>query len=285
MTVFNMGSGPFSQLIKNTTKTINSNNLYNNNQRMNNEQHFECIRLKNSTKKGVLTPDENGCYTLVVGAIGAYNSAGAFYDYDSAAKFFTKDSSFQRKIARGVLRGEYGHPVKTSSMSEADYFKRILTLDEKSICCEFTEIWLKKEKLNDDKGRPVTVIMAKVRPMGPYGECLRKQLETPGMQVCFSIRSFTESVMRGGVEHKFLDKIITFDYVNEPGMYNAEKLLSPTLESHAEHTFSMDEIIENIKKTPKGLSNENSWIDVKYIEKEFNCGKQVGNQLQISKWL
>ena len=40
---------------------------------------FSCTSLMGTNKAGVLKPDENGYYTVVLGALDVYNSAGDFY--------------------------------------------------------------------------------------------------------------------------------------------------------------------------------------------------------------
>lgn len=247
---------------------------------------FECLRLQNSNKKGILTPDENGCYTMVVGALDAHSFNGGFYEYNAASKFFTDDSSFQRKIQRGVIRGEYGHPKKYPGMTDNEYIARLMRIDEKETCCEFTKIWLEKGILEDDKKRPVVAIFAKVRPMGPYGSVLKEQFETPGMQCCFSIRCFTENTFQRGMMVKKIEKIITFDYVNEPGMHNAEKLLSPTLETLDDYEFSLSSIQENAKQNNNIVYKNDSYeLTLEDFNNAFSTHYKEEKPLRLKEWL
>jgi hypothetical protein len=48
---------------------------------------------------------------------------------------------------------------------------------------------------------------------------------------CFSIRSITEDYQVGRKTYRDIVEVITFDYVNEPGIHIAEKYKSPALES------------------------------------------------------
>lgn len=231
---------------------------------------FESIRLRGTNKRGVLTPDEDGCYEICVGALNAFNHAEAYYVYEEAKHFFESNSSFMRKIQRGVVRCEYGHPKKEPGMSMMDFGDRLTRIEETRVCATIRKIWLLPGKLKDGKGRPVIAIMAKVMPSGPYGEVLKNQLETAAEQVCFSIRSFTEDWVDRGTVHKAIRQLITFDYVNEPGMYNAEKLLSPSLESVDSVTFTKGEIIESVKRNETyGYSNENGGISTSELLQNF----------------
>lgn len=196
-----------------------------------NQVVFECIRLKGSNKLGVIKPDKEGCYTQVIGGLNAYNSGGSFYELEAGLQFFQAQSSFQRKIGRGVLRAETGHPKKTPGMKEYEYGERILRIEETLVCGTWRKIWLSNADLRDEQGRRIVPIMGTIYPSGPYRDMLIHAFQSPGEQVCFSIRSFTNDIPRGdGTFIKKLLQIVTFDYVNEPGIWSAEKLLSPNLE-------------------------------------------------------
>ena len=202
---------------------------------------FECIRLKGSSKLGVIKPDKDGCYTQVIGGLNAYNSGGSFYELEAGLQFFQAQSSFQRKIGRGVLRAETGHPKKTPGMKEYEYGERILRIEETLVCGTWRKIWLSNADLRDEQGRRIVPIMGTIYPSGPYRDMLIHAFQSPGEQVCFSIRSFTNDIPRGdGTFIKKLLQIVTFDYVNESGIWSAEKLLSPGLESHSDSS-SLDD--------------------------------------------
>ena len=49
---------------------------------------------------------------------------------------------FRRRITRGVLCGELGHPEQKPGMSDNEYAMRILNIDEKNICVNWSEIYL-----------------------------------------------------------------------------------------------------------------------------------------------
>ena len=207
---------------------------------------FECIRLKGSSKLGVIKPDKDGCYTQVIGGLNAYNSGGSFYELEAGLQFFQAQSSFQRKIGRGVLRAETGHPKKTPGMKEYEYGERILRIEETLVCGTWRKIWLSNADLRDEQGRRIVPIMGTIYPSGPYRDMLIHAFQSPGEQVCFSIRSFTNDIPRGdGTFIKKLLQIVTFDYVNEPGIWSAEKLLSPNLEHNSADRALLSETIRD----------------------------------------
>jgi len=105
-----------------------------------------------------------------------------------------------------------------------------MDIQEDNVCCHFRRIWLEAGHKSPD-GRPVVAIMAEVKPSGPKGPALAEALQNNAENVCFSIRSFTHDVMQNGVLNKLLRTIVTFDYVNEPGISIAKKWHAPGLES------------------------------------------------------
>lgn len=266
------------------------------NQMANDQVSFEITRLKNSDKQGVIKPDADGCYSMVIGAIDAHNSSGDFYDGPSMMKFFSDSSSFMRRMARGSLRAEWGHPRQTELDKDGhviannqDFLRRVLDIYEKNVCGTWVKIWLGDEKVPDDKGIMVTPIWGKIRPSGPYGDALKKQFETPGENVNFSIRSLTRDVPMGGYHSKkYAQAIITFDYVNEPGMYVADKLLSPSLESlegyvvekyQASRDFVYDTIFGKDHTANLGFESSDIYHDLKDML-EYNDAEATGLKIK-----
>lgn len=219
---------------------------------------FACTSLAGTDKKGVLTPDENGYYTMPIGGLDVFNSAGMFYTYKGAKELFEESSAFMRRVKRGALRGEVGHPKLVPGMSMDDYAQRIIVIDERNVCAHFAEIWLDFDKFKDTNGKPCVAIMAKVGPSGPHGPMLKKAFDNPNENVCFSIRSFTEDYWVKGVKFRDLRTIVTFDYVNEPGIHFAEKYKSPSLESIAETVITEGQIRRATERATLAFGQESA---------------------------
>jgi len=202
-----------------------------------NSVFFSCTALQGTNKVGKLKQLDNGYYRMVVGALNMFNSAGHFYTYEQAKQVFEESSALMRRVRRGALRGEYGHP-RQGNMSTEMFARRVLDIDEKSVCCHHRNIELVFDEMTDDRGNPVIAIFSEVAPAGPFGPALAKQLENPSENVCFSIRAFTKDYQVMGVKNRDLRTVVTFDYVNEPGMSVAEKFKNPALESESETVFS-----------------------------------------------
>lgn len=231
---------------------------------------FGCTSLLGTNKVGLLRPDADGYYTVIVGALNMYNSAGELYVYEGAKALFENSSQFMRRVKRGVLRGEYAHPVMMPGQSRDAFAHRVLTIDENQVSHHFADVWLTFDQVGPD-GKPIVAIMAKVKPCGPKGPFLKESLDNPKENVCFSIRSFTKDENVRGVRHRTLKTIVTFDYVNEPGMANAEKYKNPALESFSETTFGRGELeralapregelaLESVRLTADELFHSMGW--------------------------
>lgn len=232
---------------------------------MNNSIQFTCTRLAGTNKVGELKQNEKGYWPMVVGALNMFNSAGMYYRYDAAREFFEGTSELMRRVKRGALRGEYGHPRKELGMSPQQYFARLLQIHEDKVCCHHADLKLDFENFKDEQGRPVIAILSEVCPSGMQGHVLERQLKNPRENVCFSVRSFTEDVLQQGVMHRYIRKLVTFDYVNEPGMSIAEKYYSPALESLEETSFTRGQVEmarRHIASDAKAVGNESVVVDV-----------------------
>jgi hypothetical protein len=169
-----------------------------------------------------------------------------------------------RRVKRGALRGEYGHPRRDPNMSMQAYYARLLQIHEDKVCCHFASVSLDFDNYKDDQGRPIVAIIAEVAPNGPLGYVLEKQLQNPAENVCFSIRSFTDDRMVNGVINRFIKTIVTFDYVNEPGMAVAEKYNSPALEGLEDVSFTRGQVEAGTRTLidTAGVGNESVQLNV-----------------------
>lgn len=220
---------------------------------------FSCTALAGTGKAGVLTADADGYFSLPIGGLNCFNSVGQFYPYQAAKNLFEQSSALMRRISTGCLKGEYGHPKRQVGQSMDEYAHRIMTIEEKSVCVHFKEVWLDFNSMKDDLGRPIIAIMASLRPSGPYARALEDSLGNPKEDVCFSIRSFTEDVRMGGIVNRNLVEIVTWDFVTEPGISTARKYKAPSLESYVDESFTKDNII-NAVKPMEGAAMESSAI-------------------------
>ena len=195
--------------------------------------YFTSTKLAKMGKKGVYKPDSDGYYTIVLGALNCYNSAGHFYTADGATHLFEKSSGFMRRVQNRCVKAECGHPEFVAGMTEDQYVNRILTIVEKNVVAHIADIWLdfdfgKNHPEYDN--RDLIAIMGKVKPSGPHAAWFKECLDNGVEDVCFSIRALTRDYYNRGTRIRVLDQIVTFDYVTEPGISIARKFNSPAME-------------------------------------------------------
>jgi hypothetical protein len=227
---------------------------------------YGCTVLNGTNKSGTLKQNDKGYYDMIVGALNMTNNKGEFYDYNYAKKFFDEAGDLCRMALKGVLRGEYGHPNQETGQSDEKFVERLLRIDEKSVCVHHMRISLDFDRYKDNNGKPIIGIMSEVSPDGPYGPTLDKQIQNGHENVCFSIRCFSMPHRQSGRIVKEMKHVVTFDYVNEPGIAVATKYQSPSLETHKERIFTqgtVQQAARNIRRSPH--SNEASVVPIQAL--------------------
>lgn len=193
---------------------------------------FTSTKLQSLNKKGVLKPDSDGYYTLVIGGLNVYNSVGEYYMLEGARQLFEESSILMRRVQNGNLKGELGHPKREPGQSLDAYMDRLLQVYETNVCVHFKDLWLDTEYgQSNSTNRSAVAIYAKIKPAGPHASTLQAALENKHENVNFSVRGLTEDFVQNGKTCRVLKQIICWDYVTECGINIANKYDSPTLES------------------------------------------------------
>lgn len=219
---------------------------------------YQCNVLQGINKAGDLKKLDNGYYEVRLGALGAFNAQGWLYSEPEGRRLIEGSGGLMRMIETARLRGEAGHPRFRQGMSQLEWFSRVNDIFEPNVCVHIRRIRL--EPGVDEKGRAVTMVIGEVKSSGKESTWLDRQLENRDEDVCFSIRSFTEDKVVGGIKTKFLKKIVTWDCVNEPGIAKSSKYGTASLESLAgddipqadlETAFYVDALRREAKAAPQ----------------------------------
>lgn len=177
----------------------------------------------NNTK---LEQDENGYYLVILGALNVFNEHGLYYMEDGV-KDLVKDQSteFYRRLTRGYLKGEVNHPVWEPGMSKDQYMARCMAISKDRVSHHIRELIFEETDIDSGgpNGKKMILIKGWVKPSGPRGDELKKDLDDPEINVPFSIRSFTLDDMTSKPIKKVIKVMITFDWVDEPGIQRANK--------------------------------------------------------------
>lgn len=214
--------------------------------------------LKGTNKAGVIKPDADGWYEVILGALEYPNSYGAVYREEPAREILNGDSIFVRRLKKGMLYGELGHPRPMPGWTEQQYMGRLLDIYEPNISHAIKDVVI-DPNCEDTNGRKFIAFRGKVKPIGPHAKVLEDMLKDPAINVAFSIRSFTRDKFVGGKLEKHFTTIITWDLVHEPGIDVATKVNSPSLECLYDRTVSK-QVIEKIISEQKTYGNESSGV-------------------------
>ena len=266
---------------------------------------FSCTALAGLNKKGVLKKNADGRYRIVLGALNMFNTRGDYYPYEPVKELFDKSSknSIMRRIEKGRMKSEEGHPKWLPGMTPQQYADRLYEIYEDRVCSIIHDFELDFNRISDHLGRPVVAVIGHVCGSGPFGAALEKSMEDPGEDVCYSIRAVSDNVMIGGVLHRLLRDPVTYDRVTECGIPVASKFTSPALESAGNSRIwvpeqrlltdveiGMDELVLAAEAKQReveamGMAMEsNLFMGVKNLFKAFNWDAQQRHLPDLLQW-
>ncbi len=203
---------------------------------------YSATKLHVPGKKGVISKGADGWYPNVpMGGLGCLNSAGAFYLLDESRAAFEKSTDFMRKASEGCLYSEVGHPRMEPGMKVEDFMVRARDVRESNWCNALSNVTLNDNGARDQRNQPICLITADVKPYGPNASTAQDALEDPRLNASYSIRCITMKSNIRGVEYRTIVEAYNFDLVGEPGIYEARKRYSPSLESFTPPTSSTND--------------------------------------------
>lgn len=239
--------------------------------------------VKANLDNRVCTKDEDGYYKVTFGAFNVRNSAGDVYSSEGVKELLTTSKSLAyRRLTMGRLRSEADHPAREPGISDHEWIIRNLDTSMKCVCGHIKEISIVETEKSE--GIPgignIMYVVGWIKPSGKYGDGLKESLDNPNEDTCFSIRSFTKDTK---VSHYYIKKVlevVTWDWINAPGIKYASKLSGPALETINECSFDIDELLDAAKLLP--ASNENADI----IQTIDSLRTNVNNEVVdiINRW-
>lgn len=251
---------------------------------------YSCDILKGINKGGTLQRDSDGWFLdIVLGALNCENSTGDVYSLETGKKWFEESSSLMRKVQKGVLFGEAGHPVWEPGMSKESYINRLVQTPHLTTSHSIRNLRL-KELTNPQTGESYVAIIGDILPIREWGKHLEKELLTRDVNVCFSIRTLTRDFPRSNFTFvKHITNFITIDWVNEGGIIHAQKYNSPSLESFktrdkSPFCFTREEA-EMAFAMAEGLGMEGHEIKDQVIKSfDFEVPKEYKQLVPASHW-
>lgn len=202
---------------------------------------YDCGLLKERNKNGDLLLDANGYYEITLGAFDCLNSREEYYIFNEKIKqMFEPGGDLHRRLAKANLRGELEHPRPAPGEQLSSFLNRIGSILLTNVSHHIASVRL--EHSRDEQGRSVVLAIGRVKPSGPYAEVLAQALSNREENVCFSIRALSNRWMENNKVNREITSIVTWDYVNEPGIRFANKYDTPSLESAYELSFTEAEL-------------------------------------------
>jgi len=249
---------------------------------------INCTRLVGTGKKGIIKPDADGYYDIMVGALGVLNSQGDLYlANQEVIDLFNESSDLIRRAKAGQLRCESGHPRMTPGMTDDQYLERVMDVQENNTCCHMKDVRLVSGIITDPGSENAIAIMAKVRPYESIeaGRRLKEQLDNGQENVSFSIRCFSKDVMVGNRKVKAIKRIVCWDYVNEPGINHAEKYKSPSMESLVSSVITSENIYSLVKyRKTMGLATESKTLSIESLIKDLGINPPDQHKARFLEW-
>ncbi len=169
---------------------------------------------------------EDGASKVILGALNAFNVHNELYLIDGVKNILSNGGyhSLSSKLTRGLLKGEANHPFKLPGMTDSEFVNRNLIVDNTLASHHILEVLLEETDEVEANGAKVVLIWGWIKPTdNEHGRALKASLEDESVNVAFSIRCF--SVLRNinGVACRYITNIVTWDWVDNPGIARAVK--------------------------------------------------------------
>lgn len=248
---------------------------------------YSNVALASSGKKGILKKLDHDYYEIILGAFAAFGNGGWLYDARTAMQYMENNREFKEWVQAGRMRSEWGHPVRTPGMTDAEWFQRICSIYEPNMSSHIRKVSTSMDTVTDERGRKVVAVIGEVRASGPKADEFRRQLENPYEDVNFSIRSFAAKNYRSMTKH--INKIVTWDNVWQPGIGVASKYNTPSLESKADVCRMLDQTefhIQRLRGQIMDSANEESFESIAlYVQILDSLHQRTDVSVHVSKSL
>ena len=230
---------------------------------------------KSTIPIGNVTPDADGFYLVNAGAYNVFNASGVYYDGDAIDQLYADNSILKRRIDKGVVRAELGHPRREPWMNEKAFDARLLEIREDRYCGH-----IRKAMLVPNIDSKMIITKIDVCPFGHYSSTLKDALENKFANCYFSVRSFSNQLRVNGILVKRVYQIVTWDFVTEGGILIANKHDTNAGRSDLESLDfnSLNNLVQTDTLSSIDLNDTN---EIKYTLKYFDEFKNSNSALSL----
>ena len=210
------------------------------------------IKAIDTTKE--IKRDEFGYYKITLGEFNNYSGNNHFYLVDGIREILTDSNNYTtaRKLEKGALYGEMGHPYTPPGVDPNAALHRNLYIEPQNTSHHIRSVELVPTNTPSPIAGAGNIIkvVGWIKPSGPKGDLLEQSLSNPYENTAFSIRALHRFISFNGQKVKRLINIITWDWVQEPGIKTATKWSSLSLES--KHICNIElEQLKQLKTHPE----------------------------------
>ena len=228
---------------------------------------YQATCMKAASGSGRMKADQEGYVDIVMGTMNDYNSQGEYYAMRGAEKLFSGSSIFSRRMAQGQLFSELSHPAQEAGQSRKDYFNRLLRIDDQKVSTHIKAVTLDSElwKTNSKTmTRGAIAVIGKIKPYGPYASTALEAINTPSINLAYSVRSFTKNRMVNDVNVKSMVELVTWDQVGSQGIPSANKWTGVGLEVLVSDIVSVSDILSTADALVS-VGNESMAAQVRHL--------------------
>ena len=234
---------------------------------------------------------EDGAFKVILGSLNSFNVHNELYAATGMEELLTVGGyhSFASKLKRKTIKGESRHPFREPGMTDTEFVNRNLIVDNTTASHHILEIMLEQTTEVEKPGTNVILIWAWIKPTdNDLGRSLKADLLDKSVNVCFSIRCFSVLRVIDGIPTRIITSIMTWDWVDNPGMPRSAKLgisasaASLTKEDSRHEIEMTEDLIESLKdlNASQGTTTENSGITFMLEEVE----RLVKKDSFIQRW-
>jgi len=175
--------------------------------------------------------DEEGYYKIRLGSFNTYNNSGHYWLVKDINAILGTGTILYERLQDGILFSEYDHPKGLLDLPLDKQRQRTLYIDPDRVCAHIKKLEVIKTN-QKEPGFPYPIIHIDgwVKPTGPFAKYLKDYLDTPSINVPFSIRALSKYYKMNGVIIKEPVIVSTWDFVTKPGIKKANQWTAAGIE-------------------------------------------------------
>jgi len=211
--------------------------------------------------------DDEGYYKVRLGSFNTFNNSGHYWLVKDLNRIFGRGTLINDRLQDGILFSEYDHPKGLLDMDIDKQRSRTLNIDPDRICAHIKKLEVTRTN-EKETGFPYPIIHIDgwVKPTGPFAKYVQDFLDTPSINVPFSIRALSKYYKMNGVLIKEPVIVSTWDFVTKPGIKKANQWTAAGVECDIPAPSNEEELNELIASVESEMTCKNGVCIVKALK-------------------